>query len=298
MSATVIAPAASPGARTPVRDTGLLRRRRAADAVATVLCFAATVVVLAALLSILWTLVAKGIGGLTLHVLGHVTAQAGGDGGLLNPIVGSVIQVALATLLGTPIGLLAGIYLAEYGTGSVVANAVRFVSDMLLSAPSILIGLFVYLLLVAPFHHFSGWAGVVALAILVIPIVVRTSEDMLRLVPLSMREAAAALGAPHWKVVLLVCVRAARRGMMTGVLLAVARISGETAPLLFTSLGNLNWSLSLDHEMASLPVTIYQYAGSPADDWVQLAWTAALLITAGVLLINVVARLGLRGQDR
>ncbi len=294
MSATA---AISP-ARTPVRDRGLLRRRHAADAVATALCFAATVVVLAALVSILWTLVAKGIGGLTLHVLGHVTAQAGGNGGLLNPIVGSVIQVALATLLGTPIGLLAGIYLAEYGAGSVVANAVRFVSDMLLSAPSILIGLFVYLLLVAPFHHFSGWAGVVALAILVIPIVVRTSEDMLRLVPLSMREAAAALGAAHWKVVLLICVRAARRGMMTGVLLAVARISGETAPLLFTSLGNLNWSLSLNHEMASLPVTIYQYAGSPADDWVQLAWTAALLITVGVLLINVVARLGLRGQDR
>ena len=294
MSATA---AISP-ARTPVRDRGLLRRRHAADAVATALCFAATVVVLAALVSILWTLVAKGIGGLTLHVLGHVTAQAGGNGGLLNPIVGSVIQVALATLLGTPIGLLAGIYLAEYGAGSVVANAVRFVSDMLLSAPSILIGLFVYLLLVAPFHHFSGWAGVVALAILVIPIVVRTSEDMLRLVPLSMREAAAALGAGHWKVVLLICVRAARRGMMTGVLLAVARISGETAPLLFTSLGNLNWSLSLNHEMASLPVTIYQYAGSPADDWVQLAWTAALLITVGVLLINVVARLGLRGQDR
>ncbi len=290
--------AIAPAVRTPARDLGLLRRRRAADAVATALCFAATLVVLAALLSILWTLVANGIGGLTLHVLDHVTAPAGSNGGLLNPLVGSVIQVVLATLIGTPVGLLAGIYLAEFGTGSAVANAVRFVSDMLLSAPSILVGLFVYLVLVAPFHHFSGWAGVVALAILVIPIVVRTSEDMLRLVPLSMREAAAALGAPHWKVVLLVCVRAARRGMMTGVLLAVARISGETAPLLFTSLGNLNWSLSLNHEMASLPVTIYQYAGSPSDDWVQLAWTAALLITAGVLLINIAARLGLRGGDR
>ncbi len=290
--------ATAPAIRMPARDLGLLRRRRAADVVATALCFAATLVVLAALLSILWTLVANGIGGLTLHVLGHVTAPAGSNGGLLNPIVGSIIQVVLATLIGTPIGLLAGIYLAEFGTGSAVANAVRFVSDMLLSAPSILVGLFVYLVLVAPFHHFSGWAGVVALAILVIPIVVRTSEDMLRLVPLSMREAAAALGAPHWKVVLLVCMRAARRGMMTGVLLAVARISGETAPLLFTSLGNLNWSLSLNREMASLPVTIYQYAGSPSDDWVQLAWTAALLITAGVLLINIAARLGLRGGDR
>ncbi len=284
-------------AAAPVRSASLLRRRRAADTVATALCFAATVVVLAALVSILWTLVSYGIGGLSLRTLTHLTTPAGGNGGLLNPIVGSVIQVALATVLGTPIGLLAGIYLAEYGAGSVVANAVRFVSDMLLSAPSILVGLFVYLVLVAPFHHFSGWAGVVALAILVIPIVVRTSEDMLRLVPLSMREAAAALGAPHWKVVLLVCVRAARRGMMTGVLLAIARISGETAPLLFTSLGNLNWSLSLNQAMASLPVTIYQYAGSPANDWVQLAWTAALLITAGVLLINIVARLGLRGQD-
>ncbi len=296
MSATAAVPAAATNAR--LRDLGLLRRRRAADMVATVLCFAATLVVLAALVSILWTLVANGIGGLTLRTLTHVTAPAGGNGGLLNPLVGSLIQVVLATLLGTPVGLLAGIYLAEYGAGSAIANAVRFVSDMLLSAPSILVGLFVYLVLVAPFHHFSGWAGVVALAILVVPIVVRTSEDMLRLVPLSMREAAAALGAPHWKVVLLVCVRAARRGMMTGVLLAVARISGETAPLLFTSLGNLNWSLSLNREMASLPVTIYQYAGSPADDWVQLAWTAALLITAGVLLINIAARLGLRGGDR
>jgi phosphate transport system permease protein len=280
------------------RDPGLLRRRRLADGVATVLCFLATIIVLAALVSILWTLVARGIGGLSLRTLTHVTAPAGSNGGLLNPIVGSIIQVALATLIGTPVGLMAGIYLAEYGGGSATANAVRFVSDMLLSAPSILVGLFVYLVLVAPFHQFSGFAGVAALSILVIPIVVRTSEDMLRLVPVSMREAAAALGTPRWKVVLLICVRAARKGMLTGVLLAVARISGETAPLLFTSLGNLNWSLSLGKEMASLPVTIYQYAGSPADDWVQLAWTAALLITAGVLLINIVARLGLRGQDR
>ena len=281
-----------------VRDPGLLRRRRLADVVATGLCFLATLIVLVALASILWTLIAQGIQGLTWRTLTHVTAPAGENGGLLNPIVGSIIQVVLATLLGTPIGLMAGIYLAEFGTGSQAANAVRFVSDMLLSAPSILVGLFVYLILVAPFHQFSGFAGVVALAILVIPIVVRTTEDMLRLVPVSMREAAAALGAPHWKVVLLVCVRAARAGLATGVLLAIARVSGETAPLLFTSLGNLNWSLSLGKEMASLPVTIYQYAGSPADDWVQLAWTAALLITAGVLFINIVARVGLARQDR
>ncbi|MBE7212908.1 MAG: phosphate ABC transporter permease PstA [Gluconacetobacter diazotrophicus] len=280
------------------RDAALIRRRRLGDALMTGFCALATLVVLLALFSILWTLVSWGIGGLTLHTLFHVTAPAGENGGLLNPIVGSAIQVGLATLLGTPIGLLAGIYLAEFGGTSVFANLVRFVSDMLLSAPSILVGLFVYLLLVAPFRHFSGWAGVVALAILVIPIVVRTTEDMLRLVPIGMREAAVALGAPHWRVVLQVCVRAARAGLLTGVLLAVARIAGETAPLLFTSLGNLNWSVSLNEAMASLPVTIYQYAGSPADDWVQLAWTAALLITVGVLLINIVARLGLRGSDR
>ncbi|MCQ8278323.1 phosphate ABC transporter permease PstA [Acetobacteraceae bacterium KSS8] len=279
-------------------NAGLARRRAAANLAATALAYAATAVVLVALASILVTLIGYGIGGLSLHTLITDTAPAGGHGGLLNPIVGSVIQVGLATLLGTPIGLLAGIYLAEFGGRSPLASTVRFVSDMLLSAPSILVGLFVYLLLVAPFHHFSGFAGVVALAILVVPIVVRTTEDMLRLVPVAMREAAAALGAPRWRVVVQICLRAAQKGLLTGILLAVARIAGETAPLLFTSLGNLNWSLSLNREMASLPVTIYQYAGSPADDWVQLAWTAALLITAGVLFINIVARIGLRGQNR
>ncbi|MCQ8240060.1 phosphate ABC transporter permease PstA [Rhizosaccharibacter radicis] len=276
------------------RDRGLDRRRRLRDGLATLLCGLATVLVLLALFSILATLVWNGIGGLSVATLTRVTAPGGENGGLLNPIVGSVIQVALATLLGAPIGIAAGIFLAEYGAGSPFATAVRFISDMLLSAPSILVGLFVYLLLVAPVRHFSGYAGIVALAILVIPIVVRTTEDMLRLVPLSMREAAAALGAPRWKVVLLVCVRAAAGGMATGVLLAVARIAGETAPLLFTSLGNLNWSTRLGAPMASLPVTIYQYAGSAFDDWVQLAWTAALLITAGVLLLNMGARFALR----
>jgi phosphate transport system permease protein len=275
---------------------GLKSRRRAADLTATILCGGATVLVLVALASILVTLVINGIGGLSLATLTRVTAPGGENGGLLNPIVGSLIQVGCATVIGAPIGLLAGIYLAEYGAGSPLASAVRFISDMLLSAPSILVGLFVYLLLVAPVRHFSGYAGVVALAILVIPIVVRTTEDMLRLVPLSMREAAAALGAPRWKVVLLVCVRAAAGGLATGVLLAVARIAGETAPLLFTSLGNLNWSIGLGSPMASLPVTIYQYAGSAFDDWVQLAWTAALLITAGVLILNMVARAALRGR--
>ncbi len=278
-------------------DDALLRRRRLADRVVTALCGLATAIVLAILVSILWTLVARGIRGLGWHTLSHVTAPPDGGGGLLNPIVGSLIQVLLATAIGTPVGMLAGIYLAEYGAGSVVANAVRFVSDMLLSAPSILVGLFVYLILVEPVGHFSGYAGIAALVVLVIPIVVRTTEDMLRLVPVSMREAAAALGCPNWKVVLLICVRAARSGLLTGVLLALARISGETAPLLFTSLGNLNWSVSLGQPMASLPVTIYQYAGSAYDDWVQLAWTAALLITAGVLLINIIARVGLARQD-
>jgi phosphate transport system permease protein len=214
---------------------------------------------------------------------------------LLNAIIGSLIQTILGAAIGTPIGLMVGTYLSEYAQGSRIANAVRFVSDVLLSAPSILIGLFVYQLAVAPFGGFSGIAGSLALAIIVIPIVVRTTEDMLRLIPLTLREAVIGLGAPKWKMIVLICYRAARHGIATGVLLAVARIAGETAPLLFTSLGNLNWSLSLDEPMASLPVTIYQYAGSAFSDWVQLAWVGALLITFGVLAINIVARLLLRG---
>jgi phosphate transport system permease protein len=188
-----------------------------------------------------------------------------------------------------------GTYLAEYGHHSPLANAVRFVSDVLLSAPSILIGLFVYELCVEPFGGFSGIAGCLALAVIVIPIVVRTTEDMLQLIPPSLREAAVALGAPKWKMIVLICYRAAKDGITTGILLAIARIAGETAPLLFTSLGNLNWSISLTQPMASLPVTIYQYAGSAFEDWTQLAWVGALLITAGVLAINILARFALRG---
>jgi phosphate transport system permease protein len=184
-----------------------------------------------------------------------------------------------------------GTYLAEYAQGSVIGNTVRFVSDVLLSAPSILIGLFVYQVAVAPFGGFSGLAGCLALAVIVIPIVVRTTEDMLQLIPATLREAAFALGAPKWKMIVLICYRAARQGIATGILLAVARIAGETAPLLFTSLGNLNWSVRLDAPMASLPVTIYQYAGSAFNDWVQLAWVGALLITFGVLAINIAARI-------
>jgi phosphate transport system permease protein len=214
---------------------------------------------------------------------------------LLNAIVGSLIQTVIGVVIGTPIGLLVGTYLAEYAQGSLLGNAVRFVSDVLLSAPSILIGLFIYQLVVSPFGGFSGFAGCIALAVIVIPIVVRTTEDMLSLIPTAMREAAVALGAPKWKMIVLICYRAAKDGIVTGILLALARVAGETAPLLFTSLGNLNWSLSLAKPMSSLPVTIYQYAGSAFDDWVQLAWVGALLITFGVLAINILARVVLRG---
>ena len=196
-------------------------------------------------------------------------------------------------MIGAPIGMMVGTYLAEYSAGSALGNAVRFVSDVLLSAPSILIGLFVYTILVEPTGGFSGIAGCIALAVIVIPIVVRTTEDMLRLVPVGLREAAVALGAPKWRAIVQICYRAALDGIATGVLLAVARIAGETAPLLFTSLGNLNWSVSLGEPMASLPVAIYQYAGSAFDDWVDLAWAGALLITVGVLAINVIARFAL-----
>ena len=204
--------------------------------------------------------------------------------------MGSCEQTGLAALIGTPVGMMIGIYLSEFDQDGRIVSLVRFVSDMLLSVPSILVGLFIYLIVVEPAGHFSGMAGTLALAVLFVPIVVRTTEDMLRLVPRAMREAAYALGAPGWRVILSICLRSARGGIMTGVLLALARISGETAPLLFTSLGNLNWSTSLNEPMASLPVTIYQYAGSAYDDWVRLAWTGALLITVAVLATNIVAR--------
>ncbi len=260
-----------------------------------ILCVLATIVGLAFLASILLTLIWRGAAGLSITVFTTITLPTGSNGGLVNAIVGTLIQTALGTLIGAPIGLLVGTYLAEYGRGSVMANAVRFVSDVLLSAPSILIGLFIYQLAVQPFGGFSGLAGCLALAVIVIPIVVRTTEDMLQLIPPSLREAAAALGAPKWKVIVQICYRAALDGIVTGILLAVARIAGETAPLLFTSLGNLNWSIGLTKPMASLPVTIYQYAGSAFEDWVQLAWVGALLITIGVLALNIIARLTLRG---
>ncbi len=285
----------------PPRNAGtalkLGGRRRRSDRVVKVLCWAATLIGLLFLASILVTLVLRGLGGLHWTVLTTVTKPPGSGGGLLNAIVGSVIQTLIGTLIGTPIGLMVGTYLSEYAAGSRLGDAVRFVSDVLLSAPSILIGLFVYQFAVQPFGGYSGWAGCIALAIIVIPIVVRTTEDMLRLIPTALREAAVALGAPKWKAIVFVCYRAALDGIMTGVLLAVARVAGETAPLLFTSLGNLNWSLDLTQPISSLPVTIYAYAGSAYADQVQLAWVGALLITAGVLAINIVARVVLRKRS-
>jgi phosphate transport system permease protein len=287
MSATTL----SPG---PPRETAgsrrLGRRRRRTNTIVKVCCVVATVIGLALLASILFTLLYRGLGGLTLSVFTTSTLPPGSHGGLLNAIIGSIIQTLLGAAIGTPIGLMVGTYLAEYAQGSIIGNAVRFVSDVLLSAPSILIGLFIYQLAVSPFGGFSGFAGCLALAVIVIPIVVRTTEDMLQLIPSTLREAVFALGAPKWKMIVLICYRAAKQGIATGILLAVARIAGETAPLLFTSLGNLNWSLDLGKPMASLPVTIYQYAGSAFEDWVQLAWVGALLITFGVLAINIAAR--------
>ena len=266
------------------------RRRYRINTVIKVLCVLATFIGLAMLASILFTLLYRGVGGLALSVFTTSTLPPGSHGGLLNAIIGSLIQTLLGAAIGTPIGLMVGTYLAEYAQGSMIGNAVRFVSDVLLSAPSILIGLFVYQIAVYPFGGFSGIAGCLALAVIVIPIVVRTTEDMLRLIPATLREAVIGLGAPKWKMIVLICYRAAKQGIATGILLAVARIAGETAPLLFTSLGNLNWSVGLDKPMASLPVTIYQYAGSAFEDWVQLAWVGALLITFGVLAINIAAR--------
>ncbi len=303
MSATIMGGAPSgrvpsshvPGdAKNETVARALGRRRHRTNLIVKTLCVTATVIGLALLASILFTLLWRGLGGLSLNVFVTSTKPPGSNGGLLNAIIGTLIQTALGTAIGTPIGLMVGTYLAEYSQGSRISDVVRFVSDVLLSAPSILIGLFIYQLVVEPMGGFSGIAGSLALAVLVIPIVVRTTEDMLRLIPATLREAAIGLGAPKWKMITLICYRAAMDGIVTGVLLAVARIAGETAPLLFTSLGNSSAIGSLHAPMASLPVTIYQYAGSAFDDWVQLAWTAALLITVGVLAINIVARLVLR----
>jgi len=240
---------------------------------------------------ILYSLFYNGFSGLSLKVFTEMTPPPGQDGGLANAIFGSVVMSALAVAAGTPIGILAGTYLAEYGRYSWVSDVVRFINDILLSAPSILIGLFIYVVIVATTHAFSGWAGAAALAVIVIPVVVRTTENMLLLVPNGLREAAAALGAPRSKVVQAVTWRAAKAGMVTGILLAVARISGETAPLLLTVLSNQFWSTDMSGPVASLPIVIFNFAMSPYEDWHKLAWAGALLITIAVLTLSIVARL-------
>jgi phosphate transport system permease protein len=242
------------------------------------------------LVLILGVLLWEGFSGLSVAVFTEMTPPPGAAGGLLNPIVGSLILTVLAVVIGTPIGMLAGTYMAEYGRYDRLTFIVRFINDILLSAPSIVVGLFIYEVMVAPMGHFSGLAGAVALAVIVIPVVVRTTEDMLLLVPNPLREAATALGTPRAVVIRKVCYRAARAGMLTGVLLAVARISGETAPLLFTALNNQFWSLDLNYHMSSLPVVIFQFALSPYADWQKLAWTGALIITLAVLALSIIAR--------
>jgi phosphate transport system permease protein len=265
-----------------------VRRRR--NAITMGLSVAATAFGLGWLVLILGVLVWEGVGGLSLKVFTEMTPPPGSDGGLLNPIVGSLMLTALAVAIGTPLGILAGTYMAEYGRHDKVTSVVRFINDILLSAPSIVIGLFVYEIMVYPMGHFSGLAGAVALALIVVPVVVRTTEDMLLLVPDTLREAAASIGLPRSLMIMRIAYRAARAGMLTGVLLAIARISGETAPLLFTALNNQFWSTNLNAPMASLPAVIFQFALSPYADWQKLAWTGALIITITVLALSIIAR--------
>jgi len=264
------------------------RRRR--NVIMIALAWCAALFGMAWLALILGALLWEGLSGVSLRVFTEMTPPPGSAGGLLNPIVGSLIMTGLGVAIGTPIGIFAGTYMAEYGRYSKLASVVRFINDILLSAPSIVVGLFVYEVLVRPMGHFSGIAGAVALAIIVIPVVVRTTEDMLLLVPNTLREAAAALGLPRAYIVRRIAYRAARAGIITGVLLAIARISGETAPLLFTALNNQFWSANLNAPMASLPAVIFQFALSPYNDWQRLAWTGALLITVAVLALSIIAR--------
>jgi phosphate transport system permease protein len=269
----------------------LYARRRLSNWIIIGLSVAATAFGLLWLVMVMGTLLINGVGAIGPALFAQMTPPPGSSGGLLNAIAGSLAMTGIATLIGTPTGILAGTFLAEYARGNQFGELVRFINDILLSAPSIIIGLFVYEVMVVRMGHFSAWAGAVALAIIMVPVVVRTTEDMLRLVPSALREAAAALGAPKWKVVVLVTYRAAMQGMVTGVLLAIARISGETAPLLFTALNNQFWSTDLNRPMANLPVVIYQFAMSPYADWQLLAWGGALLITASILVLNITARI-------
>jgi phosphate transport system permease protein len=272
-----------------VRSAKYAKRKRV-NQIALVLALGAMAFGLFWLFWILFETVRLGIDGLTLATLTQMTPPPNDEGGLANAIYGSVLMVGLATFVGAPIGIMAGIYLAEYDTKGWLASATRFVNDILLSAPSIVIGLFVYSVVVSRFKSFSGWAGIVALALIVIPVVIRTTENMLQLVPPGLREAAYALGAPKWKVILQITLKAARAGVITGIMLAVARIAGETAPLLFTALSNQFWTSSLSQPMASLPVTIFKFAMSPYENWQKLAWAGVFLITMTVLGLNILAR--------
>ena len=273
-----------------MHTAALYRRRRIVNFVCLGISLLTVLFGLFWLVWILWTLFAQGLGSLNLSTLLQTTPPPGSTGGLANAIFGSLLMSLLATLIGTPVGILAGTYVAEYGRRGWLGPATRFINDILLSAPSIVIGLFVYAIYVAIVKHFSGWAGTFALSLIVIPVVLKTTENMLRLVPDSMREAAAALGAPQWIVISFVTLRGARAGIITGILLAVARISGETAPLLFTALNNQFWSTNMNAPMANLPVVIFQFAMSPYQDWQALAWGGALLITLAVLTLNILAR--------
>jgi len=268
----------------------IYRRRRITNKVMLTLSSAALLFGLFWLFWIIITLVVKGAGSLSLALFTEITPPPGSSGGLLNAIVGSVMMSVVGVLIGTPVGVLAGTYLAEYGQRGWLAPATRFINDVLLSAPSIVIGLFVYTVYVAQVGHYSGWAGAIALSIIVIPVVVRTTDDMLKLVPNSLREATAALGCPKWRMITMVCYRAAMSGIITGVLLAIARIAGETAPLLFTALSNQFMSFNMNQPLANLPMVIFQYAASPFPDWQTLAWAGAALITLLVLAINIAAR--------
>ena len=273
----------------------IYRRRLIKHRIGILLSISAMAAGLLALLWILTVLVINGFGAIDSEIFTHTTPAPGSDGGgLLNPIIGSLMMVGFATLISTPIGIFAGMYLAEYGEESRFAQTTRFVTDIMLSAPSIVIGLFIYAIYVANVRHFSGWAGSYAIALIAIPVVVRTTDNMLALVPNSLREAAFALGAPRWKVATLIRLRAVKAGVVTGILLAVARISGETAPLLFTALNNQFFSTDMNAPMANLPVVIFQFAMSPYDNWRELAWGGALLITFSVLALNIMARVLVR----
>ena len=275
----------------------LRRKRKLVNAVALTLSLSAMAFGLFWLVWILFTTLQLGLSGLSWSLFTQMTPPPGGAGGLANAIAGSLLMVGLATLIGTPIGILTGIYLAEYGTQTWLGATTRFINDILLSAPSIVIGLFVYAIIVARVGNFSAYSGVIALALIVIPVVVRTTENMLLLIPNSLREAAYALGAQRWKVITQVTVRASSAGILTGILLAVARIAGETAPLLFTALSNQFWSMNLNEPMANLPVTIFKFAMSPYTDWQQLAWAGVFLITMSVLALNILARVLFRDQS-